>query len=232
MPTTYKAVRDHRPLEWTIAAERIRRFLDEHLETLARLGRGDSTDLEEDALVPLREHIELFLIQFLSQYSARPSRSPNKLEATLRHIVRKPDEFIKDVSIYDPEVVEWVYGAHARQSPEHKREVLLFEIGRGSLSREAVSAAATAAIEEIKRINVENKKGGRPKDDVLNYFASRAVRLFEAAGGTATATSGNQFWRFVELLREPVLKAAKEAGCSLTVDSVVRKAVMAKAKRR
>lgn len=225
MPTTYKATTDHRPPAWSAVVEEIDEFLDGQLATLAKLAGGDKADLEEDALEPLRESITMFLIQFLAKCSARPLRSPNKLKATLRYIARKPDEFINDPGAYDPEVVDWVYGAYASRSRDRLSELLRFESGEGVLSSEAVVAAAAAAIKEIERLNLGKEHGGRPIDNILDDFASGAVLLFEAAGGTATATADGPFWRFVELLRAPVSKAARAAGSSLTVDSVVRRAV-------
>ena len=51
----------------------------------------------------------------------------------MRDIVKRPDEFIKNPSIYDPEVVDWVYGAYARQSAKRRAELHRFEIGEETL---------------------------------------------------------------------------------------------------
>jgi hypothetical protein len=167
------------------------------------------------------------LIQFLANCKARPLRTPNKLKATLLNIVKRPDEFIKNPSIYDPEVVDWVYGAYARQSAKRRAELYRFEIGEGTLTGEAVSAAATGALKKIMPDKPKSRKG-RPRDGILVSFATRAVSLFESTGRTITATTDGPFWRFVELLREPVLQVAMEAGCALSLEPVVRKGVAIK----
>src|SRR6476660_2191037 len=106
MPTTYKSFKNHRPLDWGAASVKICGFLNDRHEKLARLIGADPDDL-----LPSGDHgghIELSLIQFLAACRARPLRTKNKLKATLLDILKRPNEFIKNPTPYDPEVVDLV----------------------------------------------------------------------------------------------------------------------------
>jgi len=226
VPTTYKAVLDHSPLPWAATIDRVQTFLDTNFEAIATPFVWDP---EDNALNAWREQIEEQLIRFISECKARPLRNANKIVGTLRHIAKNPDQFLQGVGSYDPAAVNHLYLAYSTFSPDRKRELLEFEIGQGELPVQTIADAATLAIKRIEEcLRRKAKKGGRPEDSILDRFAEMVAVLFKAAGGTPTATEGNKFWAFAARLRDFVLEDAKDAGSTLTIESVIRRAVKLK----
>jgi hypothetical protein len=74
-------------------------------------------------------------------------------------------------------------------------------------------------------------KTGRPADCILDEFARMALRLFRSQGRRPSQMEEGRFWRFVDRLRSCVLPEALQAGSTLTVDTVVRRAIKQYCKR-
>lgn len=109
MPTTYKAIIGHRPIEWAIEIERIQRLLRKRRVVLTGLAFGDRTD--RDTIRAFTDRILMLTIKFIGSCSSRPLRTPNKLRATLKRVAKKPQEFVGKAGAYDPEVVNLIYAA-------------------------------------------------------------------------------------------------------------------------
>jgi len=214
--TVPKLIKDHAPLNLNREITRLERYLDANFAELVAIA-GEGRPLDDDEGEELRGQIFRSLFWFTTACAARPIRSLNQLLVTLRDIERKSDQFIRDLTRYDPKAVDMVFRYYGRR-PELAR----FEIGNASLIPSEISLAAAFAVHEIEQQATKGRRG-RPEDDLLTNFAFKAFILFQACGGKPTTTRGGRFWRFVELLRTAVIDVALAAGSSLTVESVVRK---------
>jgi hypothetical protein len=143
--------------------------------------------------------------------------------------VRDPDGFIQTPDPYIPEAKARMSRWYYKDSPKELHTALLWEIEQATLDPDKVKSAAKKALEEIKqeklqRRNAGKKPQGRLGDQLLMDFALGAAEIFARTGQKVTNTKNGPFWRFIELLRQPILQHAMRAGSTLTIESIVRTA--------
>lgn len=236
MPTIYKPILNHLPIEPCEVAKAIEKFLDENLTRLINFGRGEDGSIEDDDREHMRQQMFARLFQFAASCIARPIRATNKVITTVRRIGKDPEHFIANPEAYDPEATDALFVEFQRLSTDHKRIAHQFWIGQGVLDPEDVRQAARAAIIGYRDWHIAQRTAtgktacGAPANLLLREFANLSADLFRMVGGMPTSTDEGAFRRFVELLRKPVLNVAMAAGCALTPVSIIRLAAKSRAR--
>lgn len=226
MPRHYKAVTDHRPIDY-----------QKDLDAISRYSRGRGDDLraiflrwklrplEEDEIGALISRVTRRLVDFALVCDAVPMRTPQKLMATVSRIAKRPDAFLASSHTYDPEAVALLYDAFARGSPDNRLLLSLFEVGEGPPpSAKAIALAASQVQVELQTQSDNTPHvGGQTLVLQRELIQDLAVIFLKFGGSLKPSTRFNiklpasysyhgPLHDFLTLVLPPVRKFASRAG--------------------
>jgi AcrR family transcriptional regulator len=226
MPRHYKAVTDHRPIDYAKDLNAIHRYFKGKTNRLLSIyRRWKLSPPNHDDTRAIIEQVTRRLIDFALACDAFPKRTRRQLMATVKEISKRPVAFLVNTGKYDPEAVARVYEAFARGSPENRLTLSLFEVGRGPPPpAEALGQAASRAMEELaKQIAEDSQVGGQTlvlQREVIEDLSA----IFLQFGGTLKRstqchddpltefTYQGPFHDFLKLVLPPVRPFARKAG--------------------
>lgn len=231
MPTRYKPKTDHEPLDYRDGLNRIDAFCDDLRPGLQELFADRcKIELEFDDYAPLINQLKAKLTRFALDCNALPLRTPRQLMTTVTHIARQPEEFLKNVHCYDPEVVALVGDASAQQSAEDGKLLKLFERGIGvGPAPEAIATAARLVLQRLQSAADERQAGGRTVLQLRRHLAADLAGILIRFGGKVARVThdgeSGMFHSFLEMVLPAVSAHARSAGFALSVRGMVVEAM-------
>lgn len=229
MPRHYKAVTDHRPIDYGQDLRSIARYFRGKGDNFrAIFARWKLRPLENDDAGALIEQVTRRLIDFALVCDAIPMRTPLKLRATVREIAKRPAKFLSDVGRYDPEAVALVYDAFTRGSPDNRLVLSQFEAGANTRPPEdAIARAASEVLADLeKQIEDDPRVGGQTLVLQRDLIQDLAVIFVKFGGSLKRSTQFNvnlpamyeyhgPFHDLLELVLVPARLFARKAGFKL-----------------
>lgn len=228
MPTKYKAILDHVPLDCETDLNAIAAHVERCCEAVQNLLVRCGADPQDVDLERILTDAITILTRFALDCNALPQRTPKMLMATASKIAQNPQEFLDTSEGFDPEVNAMVWDEVVRQTSTSWVTAAKFELGIGSGPPPTEIAQAANNV----RIRLKAKAGqqgrGRPHLELQTDLALDLGRIFRAQGGRITRITfdgeSGPFHEFLELLLPAVRPFAKDAGFDLTITTMVEKA--------